>query len=188
MPTDYAIPQDGLRERTISWHDPVHAAPLSKGLSGLEIMERVRDGLLPGPPMTRLIGFRCILVEAGKIGMRLDYDPSLENFMGMAHGGVAATMLDTAMGCAAHTMLPAGSGIVTLDLTITYLKPITARQEPIVATGKVLDMTRRTIFVTGEIRAGDDTLLAHSVGNFPIVGPKPPTAIPPEVSLADRTS
>ena len=74
-----------------------------------------------------------------------------ENLMGMAHGGVAATVLDTAMRCAASTMLPFGSGIVTLDLTITYLWPITARQRPVVATGCVINCGRRTVYVGGEV-------------------------------------
>jgi uncharacterized protein (TIGR00369 family) len=102
--------------------------------------------------------------------MRLEYDPSLENTMGMLHGGAAATMLDTAMGCAANTLLPAGSAVVTLDLTITYLRPITARQTPILATGRVVNLGRRTIYVSGEVRGAGDKLLAHAVGNFSIVG------------------
>lgn len=170
MASEYAIPDAGRRERTISWHDPVDAAPLGNGLSGLEIMRGIRDGTLPAPPMARLIGFRCVTAEPGEIVMRLDYDPSLENTMGMAHGGVAATMLDTAMGCAAHTMLPVGSGIVTLDLTITYLRPITAKHTPVVAAGRVINLGRRTIYVGGEVRGSDDTLVAHAVGNFSIVG------------------
>lgn len=170
MASEYAIPTTGRRERTISWHDPIDAAPLVSGLSGLEIMRGIRDGTLPAPPMARLIGFRCVTAEPGEIVMRLEYDPSFENTMGMAHGGVAATMLDTAMGCAAHTMLPTGSGIVTLDLTITYLRPITAKDTPVAGTGRVINVGRRTIYVGGEVRGRDDILLAHAVGNFSIFG------------------
>lgn len=178
MPAEYEIPSEGRRERTVSWHDPIHAAPLGNGLSGLELMRGIRDGTLPAPPMARLIGFRCVTAEPGEIAMSLHYDPSLENLMGMAHGGVAATMLDTAMGCAASTVLPTGSGVVTLDLNITYLRPVTARQTPVVATARVINLGRRIVYVGGEVRSSDDTLVAHAVGNFSIVGPSIRTSFP----------
>lgn len=171
MRTEYKIPGKGKRERTVSWHDPLHASSLVNGLSGLEMMRGIRDGTLPAPPMACLIGFRCVTAEPGEVAMSLDYDPSLENLMGMAHGGVAATMLDTAMGGAASTMLPTGSGVVTLDLTITYMRPTTARQTPVVATGRVINLGRRTVYVGGDVRSRDGGLVAHAVGNFSIVGP-----------------
>jgi uncharacterized protein (TIGR00369 family) len=168
---EYPIPTDARRERTVVWHEASAVAPLVAGLSGLEIMRGIRDGTLPGPPMARLLGFHCVRAEPGEIAMLLEHDLSLENTMGMLHGGAAATMLDTAMGCAAHTALPVGSGVVTLDLTVTYLRPITARNAPVIATGRVVNVGRRTIYVSGEVRDEGDALVAHAVGNFSIVGP-----------------
>ncbi|MGN6124486.1 MAG: PaaI family thioesterase [Sphingomonas oligoaromativorans] len=167
---DYKIPAGEARERTVAWPDPSKAAALTAGLSGLEIMRGIRDGRLPGPSMAYLIGFRCVKAEPGEIEMRLDYGQSLENTMGMLHGGAAATMLDTTMGCAAHTMLPTGAGIITLDLTITYLRPVTARTGAITASGRVINAGRRTIYVGGEVHADDGSLMAHAVGNFSVVG------------------
>jgi uncharacterized protein (TIGR00369 family) len=171
MDTEHEIPAQHMHERTVTWHDPVHGAKLATGLSGLEIMRGIRDGRLPAPPMARLLGFRCVVAEPGEIGMRLDYEQSLENTMGMLHGGVAATMLDTAMGCAANTLLPVGAAVVTLDLSVTYLRPITTGQTPIMATGRVVNLGRRTVYLTGEVKGADGKLLAHAVGNFSIVGP-----------------
>lgn len=170
--SDYQIPADDSRERTVSWQDASTVVPLVAGLTGLEIMRGIRDGVLPPPPMARLIGFRCVVAEPGEIAMRLEYDPSLENSIGMLHGGAAAAMLDTAMGAAAHTMLPLGSGIVTLDLTINYLKPVTAGNTPITAIGRVCNKGGRTVFVTGEVRDAQERLVAHAIGNFSILSPR----------------
>ena len=172
--TDFPIPHEARRERMVSWHEASQVPPLVAGLSGLEIMRGIRDGTLPPPPMARLIGFRCVGAEPGEIIMLLDHHPSLENTMGMFHGGAAAAMLDTAMGCAAHTMLPVGSGIVTLDLTLTYLRPITVRNAPVTATGRVVHVGRRTVYVAGEARDTKSNLVAHAVGNFSIVSPTAP--------------
>ena len=87
-------------------------------MSGMETMCAIRDGILPPPPMARLIGFRMGVVEPGRIVMELDPDESLENTIGLLHGATAAALLDTAMGCAISTMLPAGWTSVTLDLKV----------------------------------------------------------------------
>jgi uncharacterized protein (TIGR00369 family) len=174
---DFPIPADALRERTVRWHDAAMAGPLTAGLSGLEIMRGIRDGILPAPPMARAIGFRCVVAERGEIAMRLDYEASLENTLRMLHGGAAATMLDTAMGAAAHTMLPVGSAVVTLDLTLTYIRPIDAQNTPVTATGRVLNVSRRTVYVSGEVIDRHGALTVHAVGNFSILNLRPPPAV-----------
>jgi uncharacterized protein (TIGR00369 family) len=167
-------PHETRRERTVVWQDAKSVAPLVGGLSGLEIMRGIRDGAVPPPPMARLIGFRCTVAEPGEVAMQLDHDPSLENTMGMFHGGAVATLLDTAMGCAAHTLMDVPNGIVTLDLTLTFLRPVTASNAPVTAIGRVLNKGRQTLYVTGEVRDRADKLVAHAVGNFSIVAPRSP--------------
>jgi uncharacterized protein (TIGR00369 family) len=157
------------RTRQTSWQDPAATRAQGAGRTGLEIMRAMRDGTLPPPPMARLLGFDCVTAEPGEITMQLMPDPSLENTAGLIHGGVAATMLDTAMGAAAHTMCPLGSMTVTQDLTITYLRKLTLASGPIRATGRVLNAGGRTIYVTGEIHDGAGKRAAHAVGNFAII-------------------
>jgi uncharacterized protein (TIGR00369 family) len=161
--------------RTITWHDAEAARGRLAGKTGLEVMQGIRDGTLPPPPMARVIGFRCIVAEPGEVAMQLDYDPSLENAIGMLHGGVAASMLDTAMGAAANTLLPAASGAVTLDLSITYLRPATPASAPITATGKVVNLGRTVAYVTGEVTDAKGRLVAHAVGNFSVLAARPGT-------------
>src|SRR5438874_12522897 len=105
------------RERVVDWQAPGLAAKAAAGMSGLEAMRAIRDGLLPEPPMARLIDFRLRVAEPGRIVMELEPHESLENTIGLVHGATSAALLDTAMGCAISTMLLAGQGAVTLDLS-----------------------------------------------------------------------
>jgi hypothetical protein len=102
---------DTRRHRVVEWQAPGLVAKAASGMSGLETMCAIRDGILPPPPMARLIGFEMRIAEAGRIVMELDPDESLENTIGLLHGATAAALLDTAMGCAIATMQPAGTGL-----------------------------------------------------------------------------
>lgn len=165
-------PPDAQRSRHVTWTDPAQAAGEAAGLDGLAVMRAIRDGRLPGPPMARLVGFQCVVAEAGEIAMRLEHDPSLENAIGLIHGGAIASMLDTAMGAAANTRLPAGAGVVTLDLTITYLRPVSALNCPVTATGRLAHLGGRNAYVLGELHDATGQLCAHAVGNFFIARPR----------------
>src|SRR5258707_4241233 len=111
------------RERVVDWQAPGPAAKAAAAMSGLEAMRAIRDGLLPEPPMARLIDFRLRVAEPGRIVMELEPHESLENTIGLLHGATAAALLDTAMGCAISTMLPAGLGGVRLPLKLAQFRP-----------------------------------------------------------------
>ena len=102
---------DTRRHRVVEWQAPGPVAKAAAGMSGLETMCAIRDGILPPPPMARLIGFEMRIAEPGRIVMELDPDESLENTIGLLHGATAAALLDTAMGCAIATMLAGGADI-----------------------------------------------------------------------------
>ncbi|GGC46837.1 PaaI family thioesterase [Chelatococcus reniformis] len=160
------------RSRVVTWVDPAAGRSATAGLSGLEIMQGIRDRRFPPPPMAALIGFDCTVAEEGRIAMELDSREDLENLAGMLHGGAAATVLDTAMGAAAHTLLPAGWISVTLDIKLTYMRPITLRSGRVRGTGRVLNRGRQTAYVEGELRDGRDALCVHAVGNFSLIAPE----------------
>ena len=157
------------RKRIIEWQDPGAVRGQADGLSVLDIMRGIRDGMLPRPPIACLIGFHYIESEPGQIVIELQPEQSLENTSGTLHGAVAAAMLDTAMCAAAGTLLPADKRTITLDLTIAYLKPLTIESGPIRAIGRVVDLAERTAYATGEIRDGAGSLAAHAVGVFPVI-------------------
>jgi len=157
------------RRRTVDWQDPGAVRAAAQGLTGLEIMHGIRDGTLPPPPMARMLGIDCIRAEPGEVVMELDPQESLENTIGMMHGAVAAALLDATMGCTLHTLLPGAQAPVTVDLTITYLRPLTAGSGRVRASARVLNHGKRLAYVEGEVRDGAGNLAAHAVGNFSVV-------------------
>src|SRR5882762_5839429 len=161
------------RERVVDWQAPGPVAKAAAGMSGLQIMCAIRDGILPPPPMARLIGFLMRVAEPGRIVMELDPHESLENTIGLLHGATAAALLDTAMGCSISTMLPAGQGAVTLDLKLTYLRPLSVRSGTISAEGKVVKLGRQTSYAEGFVRDGSGNLAVHATATFSMVGETP---------------
>jgi uncharacterized protein (TIGR00369 family) len=158
------------RERVVDWQAPVPAAKAASVLSGLEAMRAIRDGILPPPPMARLIGFSMRVAEPGLIVMELEPHEGLENTVGLLHGGTAAALLDTAIGCAISTRLPAGQGALTLDLKLAYLRPLSVQSGTISAEGKVIKLGRQTSYAEGFVRDGAGNLAVHATATFSMVG------------------
>lgn len=82
----------------------------------------------------------------------------------MVHGGFVATLLDSALGCAAHSTLPAGTGYTSIDLTISFLRPLSADSGPLTCTGRVIKPGRRVIFAEGEVVDKDGRTVATASG------------------------
>ena len=154
------------RERVVDWQAPGPVATAAMGLSGMDAMQAIRDGRLPPPPLAKLIGFRMSIVEPGRIVMELDPREDLENTIGLLHGATAAALLDTAMGCAISTKLAAGQGSVTLDLKLTYLRPLSVRSGTIAAEGKLIKLGRQTCYTEGFVRDGKGDLAVHATATF----------------------
>jgi len=164
---------EARRERVVDWQAPKPAAKAATGMTGMEAMCAIRDGVLPEPPMARLIDFRLRVAEPGRVVMELEPHESLENTIGLLHGATAAALLDTAMGCAISTMLPAGQGAVTLDLKLTYLRPLTVKSGTISAEGKIIKLGRQTSYTEGFVRDGAGNLAVHATATFSMIGMGP---------------
>jgi uncharacterized protein (TIGR00369 family) len=158
------------RERVVDWQAPGPVAKAAAAMSGVDAMRAIRDGILPEPPMVRLIDFRLRVAEPGRIVMELEPHEGLENTIGLLHGATAAALLDTAMGCAISTMLPAGQGAVTLDLKLTYLRPLSVRSGKISAEGKLVKLGRQTSYAEGFVRDGAGNLAVHATATFSMAG------------------
>ena len=161
---------ESRRQRVVEWQAPGPVAKAAATMSGLDVMRAIRDGVLPEPPMARLIDFRLRVAEPGRIVMELEPHEGLENTIGLLHGATAAALLDTAMGCAISTMLPAGQGAVTLDLKLTYLRPLSVKSGIISAEGKVIKLGRQTSYAEGSVRDGAGNLAVHATATFSMVG------------------
>jgi uncharacterized protein (TIGR00369 family) len=97
---------------------------MMNGLTGLEVNEAIRDGRLPEPTLSRVLGIRCVAVSEGEVSAELTPREDLENMGGTIHGGVLAALLDTVMGAALHTRLSASQKFATIDLKVNYLRPL----------------------------------------------------------------
>src|ERR1700704_4976079 len=166
---------DQRRERGGDGQAPGPAAKAAAGMTGMEAMCAIRDGFLPEPPMARLIDFRLRVAEPGRIVMELEPHESLENTIGLLHGATSAALLDTAMGCAISSMLPAGQGAVTLDLKLTYLRPRSVKSGTIAAEGKLIKLGRQTSYAEGFVRDGAGNLAVHAPAIFSMTGEAPRT-------------
>jgi uncharacterized protein (TIGR00369 family) len=137
---------------------------------GLAMLEAIRSGELPPPPIADLLGFEIRELAPGVVTFAMR--PTLEHYnpIGMVHGGIAATLLDTVMGCAVHTLLPKGVGYSTLDISVRYLRPITVETGTVLATGTVVHHGRRTATAEGRVVAADTgQLLATATSTLMVI-------------------
>jgi uncharacterized protein (TIGR00369 family) len=150
------------RTRTFSWEDPAATASAGLKLAGLDYILAIVQGLLPPPPIAQLLGFQIIEAEEGRAVFAMEPAEWMYNPLGSVHGGVAATILDSCMGCAVHTTLPAGAGYTTTDLQVRYIRAIGDHTGRVLAEGKVVHSGKRTATAEGRLVVeSDERLLAH---------------------------
>ncbi|HEY3773734.1 MAG TPA: PaaI family thioesterase [Solirubrobacteraceae bacterium] len=150
------------RTRTFSWSDPSGLATVGREMAGIDLMRAMIDGRLPKPPIADLIDASLIAVGEGTATFALQPAEWMYNPIGSVHGGIAATLLDSCMGCAVHTLLPAGVGYTTTDLQVRFVRGISDTTGRVLAAGRVIHPGRRVMTVEATMTAEDgDRLLAH---------------------------
>jgi uncharacterized protein (TIGR00369 family) len=130
-------------------------------MSGLELVQAMTDGKLPHPTMADTIPMRISDVGRGYVKFKARADGRHLNPLGGVHGGFAATVLDSVTGCAVHTMLEAGVGYGTIDLSVKMLKAIPLDQD-LIAEGRVIHLTKSLGVSEASLRDAEGTLLAHA--------------------------
>jgi uncharacterized protein (TIGR00369 family) len=159
------------RSRSVSWHDPLITAAGALQRSGLETMEAIRDGVLPPPPIAMLMQFDIRALEEGRVEFGCTLDESVYNPIGVVHGGLVCTLLDTVAGCAVHTTLPQGFAYTSIELKVNYLRAVHASSGPLTAIGRVVKPGRRVAFAEGEVIDAQGRTLATASSSllvFPI--------------------
>jgi uncharacterized protein (TIGR00369 family) len=160
------------RSRTFTWEDPARLAVSGRGLTGLDFIRRVADGELSPPPIAQLMGFSIAEVQEGRCVFALEPAEWMFNPIGSVHGGVAATLLDSCMGCAIHTTLSAGVGYTTTDLQVRYIRAMTATTGRVLAEGTVLHSGRRQVTAEGRITVEQTgKLVAHATTGCIVIEP-----------------
>ncbi|MDA3647513.1 PaaI family thioesterase [Saccharopolyspora indica] len=143
------------------------------GLSGLELMRWVQAERPTGiPSIGRLLGMRFDEVELGRIVLSLETRPDFANPLGTVHGGIAATMLDSAMACAVHTTLAAGVGYTTLELKVNYIRAAKTDGTTLTAEGTVIHAGRSTATAEGKVLDDRGELIAHATTTCLILDPE----------------
>ena len=154
---------DAARTKTVNWADPIELAQRARGMSGLEVMEAIRSGELPPPPIAELMGFDIPEASEGHARFSIRAGEEHYNPIGVVHGGVGATLLDSAMGCAVHTTLPAGVGYTTLELKVNYIRGVRVDAGRLLAEGTVIHRGGTTAIAEGRLTsAADGRLLAFA--------------------------
>ena len=154
-------PTESERTLTIRWKDPRVFAEAGRGLSGLELLQKVVAGELPRPPIADLMNFDLVEVSDGFAVFTVEPAEYHYNPIGVVHGGLAATLLDSAMGCAVHTTLPPGVVYTTLEVKVNFVRALTMQTGLVRCEAKVIHTGART--ATAEARLIDTSgkLYAH---------------------------
>lgn len=139
-------------------------------LSGLQVMRMVAAGEAAPPGIAVLLGMSLAEVDEGRAVFTLEPDARMLNPIGSVHGGIAATLLDSAMGCAVHTTLPAGVGYTTAQLNLHYLRAMQPGMGRVRAVGTVLHRGRKQATAEAKLYDADDRLLAHGTTVCLILG------------------
>jgi uncharacterized protein (TIGR00369 family) len=132
------------------------------GRTGIEIFQAMLAGEIPAPPISGTLDF--ILVEAAPGRVAFQGKPQFAHYnpMGSVHGGWIATLLDSALACAIHTMLPAGKSYTTVELKVNYVKALTDRVPLVRAIGEVIYSGGKIGTSQGKLIGPDGTLFAHA--------------------------
>jgi uncharacterized protein (TIGR00369 family) len=154
---------EATRTRTLVWQDPLESVAAAAGLSGMEYMNRIAAGEIPPPPIAVTLNMRMVSVDTGQAVFEGEPGEEHYNPIGVVHGGYAATLLDSAMGCAVHTTLAAGEAYTTLTLETKFVRPITRDGGLVRAAAEVVHRGRRQATVEGRLTDGTSgKLLAHA--------------------------
>ena len=151
-----------LRSLAVSWEDPQALAAAARALPGIEFLRAIRDGRLPPPPIAQLLGFRLVEVEPGRAVFEVTPGEQHYNPIGVVHGGLAMTLLDSAMGCCVQTEMPAGVAYTTLEAKTNLVRAITHSTGRLRAIGKLVHLGKRMATAEGRLEDASGKLYAHA--------------------------
>lgn len=160
-----------LRTRKVGWHSPATLVAASEKLSGRQLLEAIREGRLPAPPMAELVGARLVFVGDGEVRFSWTPDESVYNPIGMVHGGLLCTLLDFAGGAAVHTQLPVATGFSSIEIKVSFLKALRADSGDIEVHGRALQVGRRVAFAEAHARDPAGTLVGHATSSIAVLTP-----------------
>jgi len=161
-----------LRSLSVSWSDPRALAAAARSMPGIEFLRAIRDGRLPGPPIAQLLGFNLVEVEPGHAVFECVPGEQHYNPIGVVHGGLAMTLLDSCMGCCVQSAMPAGSGYTTLEAKTNLVRAITSTTGKLRAIGKLVHAGKRVATAEGRLEDAAGKLYAHASTTCIVLNPE----------------
>jgi uncharacterized protein (TIGR00369 family) len=140
------------------------------GMTGRQMLEAMIAGRLPAPPIARTLSFWLVEVGDGRCAFEGETGPHLLNPLGGVHGGWALTLIDSATGCAAHTLLPAGVGYATVETKANFTRPIKHDTGRVRAEGRVVSRGRQIMSAEARILDSAGRILSHGTSTLMVFG------------------
>lgn len=159
------------RTRTITWYDPSIGLAAAARMPGREFLQAIVDGELPRPPFAALTGAELASVDDGVVVFRFTPEESTLNPLGVVHGGMLCTLLDSAAGCAVHSQLPAGVGMSSIEIKVSFLSAVRAGGETLEVEGRALRVGRQVAFAEAHARTATGKLIAHATTSIALARP-----------------
>jgi uncharacterized protein (TIGR00369 family) len=150
------------RTLTVTWEDPHQLDRQGRMLNGIDYLRGMIEGKFPKPPMASLLGFDLAEVSDGFAVFECKPGEQHYNPIGVVHGGLACTLLDSAMGCAVNTTLKAGTGYTTLELKVNMVRPLTIDTGLMRCEGRIVHRGRQTATAEGKLLDAAGKLYAHA--------------------------
>jgi uncharacterized protein (TIGR00369 family) len=146
----------------VVWDDPMRLAEAGRKMSGIDFLRAIRDGKLPHPPICSLLNYKLVAVEPGHAIFEITPAEQHYNPIGVVHGGIAMTLLDSAMGCAVQTQMAAGGGYTTLEAKTNLVRPVSSETGTLRAIGKLVHLGKRVATAEGRLEDREGRLYAHA--------------------------
>jgi uncharacterized protein (TIGR00369 family) len=156
----------------VAWADPMPLAQAAREMSGLEFLSRIARGELPWPPIGKLMDFGPTEVGEGRAVFEVVPGERHYNPIGVVHGGLLATILDSAMACAVHSTLPAGTGYTTVELHVNLVRAAGTETGRLRAEGELLHRGSRVATAQGRVVDAKGRLYAHGTTTCLILTPE----------------
>jgi len=163
-----STPPPSQRKLAVTWTDPGKSARNAAKISGLDYLNAIKKGQIPPPPAARLIGYRIARIEYGRAVFELDPAEYHYNPFSTLHGGIACTLLDSAMTAAVLSTLPIGAACSTVEIKTNFIRPITGKSGTIACHAEMIYAGNQIATASGNIVDANGKLCAHGVSTLMI--------------------